>query len=170
MTKLKDSPFLVIKRRLKKGLYCSKLVLHDLKISSPEKSKSIEYKTSLVPSQEVPPQLRIISKQLQTIRKWNNMLTLASFFSLQYLNFSDHSQTNRIIGNLSSLNTMPYHTQVSPLPSKTGNRWISMFSVFCSPCSMNFFLLGMVLIPVSCTMSQTSVHSSLGLCLSDQVP
>ena len=34
---------------------------------------------------------------------------------------------------------------------------------------LNFFFLGMVLIPVSCTMSQTSIHSSSGT-LSDLVP
>jgi len=32
---------------------------------------------------------------------------------------------------------------------------------------LHFFFLGMVLIPVSCTMSQTSVHSYQALCLSD---
>ena len=74
------------------GSYCSKLVLHDLKISSLEQAKSREYKPSLVPSQEIWPHLRIINKQLQIIRKWNNTLTLASFSTLQYLNFSDHSQ------------------------------------------------------------------------------
>ena len=36
--------------------------------------------------------------------------------------------------------------------------------------SLYFFFLGMVLIPVSCTMSRTSIHSSSPLCLSDLVP
>ena len=50
-----------------------------------------------------------------------------------------------------------------------------LFSVICKASSDNhfvflhFFFLGMVLIPVSCTMSQTSVHSSSGT-LSDLVP
>ena len=35
---------------------------------------------------------------------------------------------------------------------------------------LHFFFLGMVLIPVSCTVSRTSVHSSSALCLSDLVP
>ena len=50
-----------------------------------------------------------------------------------------------------------------------------LFSAICkaSPDSrfafVHFFFLGMVLIPVSCTMSQTSVHSSSGT-LSDLIP
>ena len=35
---------------------------------------------------------------------------------------------------------------------------------------LNLFFLGMVLTPVSCTISQTSVHSSSGTRLSDLVP
>ena len=34
---------------------------------------------------------------------------------------------------------------------------------------LHFLFLGMVLIPTSCTMSQTSIHSSLGT-LSDLIP
>ena len=35
---------------------------------------------------------------------------------------------------------------------------------------LHFFFLGMVLITASCTVLQTSVHSSLGTCLSDLIP
>ena len=35
---------------------------------------------------------------------------------------------------------------------------------------LHFFPMGIVLIPVSCTMSQTSVHIHQALCLSDLVP
>ena len=35
---------------------------------------------------------------------------------------------------------------------------------------LHFFYLGMVLIPVSCTMSWTSIHSSSGTLLSDLIP
>ena len=51
----------------------------------------------------------------------------------------------------------------SPLPLAS-----LLFSATCKASSdrhlsfLHFFFLGMVLIPVSCTMSQTSVHSSLG--------
>ena len=51
----------------------------------------------------------------------------------------------------------------SPLPLAS-----LLFSAICKASSDNhfaflhFFFLGMVLIPVSCTMSQTSVHSSSG--------
>ena len=34
---------------------------------------------------------------------------------------------------------------------------------------LHFFSMGMVLIPVSCTMSRTSIHSSLVVCLSDLI-
>ena len=50
-----------------------------------------------------------------------------------------------------------------------------LFTAICKASSdshfalLHFFFLGMVLIPVSCTMSQTSVHSSSGT-LSDLVP
>src|SRR5574340_385537 len=50
-----------------------------------------------------------------------------------------------------------------------------LFTAICKAFSDNhfsflhFFFLGMVLIPVSCTMSQTSIHSSSGT-LSDLVP
>ena len=50
-----------------------------------------------------------------------------------------------------------------------------LFKAICKACSdshfvfLHFFFLGMVLIPVFCTMSQTSIHSSSGT-LSDLVP
>ena len=50
-----------------------------------------------------------------------------------------------------------------------------LFSAICKPSSdnhfafLNFFFLGMVLIPVSCTVSWGSVHSSSGA-LSDLIP
>ena len=51
-----------------------------------------------------------------------------------------------------------------------------LFTAICKASSdshfafLHFFFLAMVLIPISCTMSQTSVHSSSTLCLSDLVP
>ena len=58
----------------------------------------------------------------------------------------------------------------SPLPFAS-----LLFSALCKPCSDNhfsflhFFFLGMVLVTASCTMLQTSVHSSSGT-LSDLGP
>ena len=59
----------------------------------------------------------------------------------------------------------------SPLPFTS-----LLFSAICKASADNhfaflhFFFLGTVLIPVSCTMSHTSVHSSQALCLSDLIP
>ena len=61
------------------------------------------------------------------------------------------------------LNKIHYCFRFSPLPLTALH-----FSAICKASSDNhfaflhFFSLGMVLIPVSCTMSQTSVHSSSG--------
>ena len=58
----------------------------------------------------------------------------------------------------------------SPLPFAS-----LLFTAICKASSDNhfaflhFFFLGMVLIPVSCTMSRTSIHSSSGT-LSDLIP
>ena len=55
------------------------------------------------------------------------------------------------------------HLSFSPLPLAS-----LLFSAICKASSDNhfallhFFFLGMVLIPLSCTMSQTSIHSSSG--------
>ena len=51
-----------------------------------------------------------------------------------------------------------------------------LFSAICKASSdshlviFHFFFLGMVLIPVSCTVSPTSIHSYQALCLSDLGP
>ena len=50
-----------------------------------------------------------------------------------------------------------------------------LFTAICKSSSdshfafLHFFFLGIFLIPVSCTVSWTSVHSSSGLCLSDLI-
>ena len=55
----------------------------------------------------------------------------------------------------------PFHLPLHQIP-------LGLFTAICKPSSdshfafLYFFFLGMVLIPVSCTMSQTSVHSSSG--------
>ena len=88
-----------------------------------------------------------------------------------FLELSCFSMIQRMLA-IWSLVPLPF---LKPLEHLEVHGSYELFTVICKASSdshfafLHFFFLGMILIPVSCTVSRTSIHSSSGT-LSDLVP